>query len=77
MTKLPVVSGNQVIKALGKAGFYIHHQKGSHVTLRKEEDHQVHIVVPVVPVHQVVKKGTLRSIIKDAGLTVEEFVELL
>ena len=35
MTKLPVVSGKQVIKALGKAGFYIHHQKGSHVTLRK------------------------------------------
>ncbi|KAF5422865.1 MAG: putative RNA binding protein YcfA, dsRBD-like fold, HicA-like mRNA interferase family [Candidatus Methanomarinus sp.] len=35
MTKLPVVSGKQVIKALGKTGFYIHHQKGSHVTLRK------------------------------------------
>ena len=74
MTKLPVVSGKQVIKALGKAGFYIHHQKGSHVTLRKEAYHQVRVVVPV---HQVVKKRTLRSIIKDAGLTVEEFVELL
>jgi len=43
MTKLPVVSGKQVIKALGKAGFYIHHQKGSHVTLRKEEYHQVRV----------------------------------
>ena len=74
MTKLPVVSGKQVIKALGKVGFYIHHQKGSHVTLRKEEYHQVRVIVPV---HEVVKKGTLRSIIKDAGLTVEEFVELL
>jgi predicted RNA binding protein YcfA (HicA-like mRNA interferase family) len=74
MTKLPVVSGKQVIKALGKTGFYIHHQKGSHVTFRKEEYHQVRVVVPI---HEVVKKGTLRIIIKDAGLTVEEFVELL
>jgi predicted RNA binding protein YcfA (HicA-like mRNA interferase family) len=74
MTRLPVVSGEQVIKALKRAGFYAHHQKGSHVTLRKEEQPQVRVVVPL---HRVVKKGTLRSIIRDAGLTVEEFVELL
>ena len=74
MTKLPVVSGEQVIKALRRAGLYVHHQKGSHVTLRKEEHPQVRVVVPI---HHVVKKGTLRSIIKDAGLTVGEFVELL
>ncbi|NOR46660.1 MAG: addiction module toxin, HicA family [Methanosarcinaceae archaeon] len=74
MTKLPVVSGKQVIKALNCAGFYVHHQKGSHVTLRMEEYPQIRVVVPI---HHVVKKGTLKSIIKDAGLTVEEFVELL
>ena len=74
MTKLPVVSGEQVIKALRRAGIYVHHQKGSHVTHRKEENPQVRVVVPI---HHVVKKGTLRSIIKDAGLTVGEFVELL
>jgi Predicted periplasmic or secreted lipoprotein len=74
MTKLPVVSGEQVIKALRRAGFYVHHQKGSHVTLRKEEHPQVRVVVPI---HRIVKKGTLRSIIRDAGLTVGEFVELL
>ena len=74
MTKLPVVSGEQVIKALKRAGFYAHHQKGSHVTLCMEEHPQVRVVVPN---HRVVKKGTLRSIIRDAGLTVEEFVELL
>ena len=74
MTKLPVVSGKQVIKALKRAGFYVHHQKGSHVTLRMEEYPQIRVVVPI---HHVVKKGTLKSIIKDAGLTVEEFVEFL
>jgi len=74
MTKLPVVSGKQVIKALKHAGFYVHHQKGSHVTLRMEEYPQIRVVVPI---HHVVKKGTLKNIIKDAGLTVEEFVELL
>lgn len=56
MTKLPVVSGEQVIKALKRAGFYVHHQKGSHVTLRKEKHPQVRVVVPV---HRVVKKGML------------------
>lgn len=73
MTKLPVVSGEQVIKALKRAGFYVHHQKGSHVILCMEEDPQIRVVVPI---HRVVKKGTLRSIIRDAGLTVEVFVEL-
>jgi predicted RNA binding protein YcfA (HicA-like mRNA interferase family) len=74
MTKLPVISGEQAIKALKRAGFYTHHQKGSHVTLCMEENHQVRVVVPI---HRVVKKGTLRNIIRNAGLTVEEFVELL
>ena len=57
-----------------RAGFYVHHQKGSHVTLRMEEYPQIRVVVPI---HRVVKKGTLKNIIKDAGLTVEEFVEML
>jgi len=74
VTKLPVVSGKQVIKSLKHAGFYVHHQKGSHVTLRMEEYPQIRVVVPI---HRVVKKGTLKNIIKDAGLTVEEFVEML
>ena len=74
MTKLPVVLGEQVIKALKRAGFYTHHQKGSHATRCMEEHPQVRVVVPI---HRVVKKGTLRNILKDAGLTVEEFVELL
>ena len=74
MTKLPVVSGKQVIKALKHAGFQVHHQKGSHITLRREEYPHDRIVVPD---HRVVKKGALGGIIRDAGLTVEEFVEML
>jgi len=36
VSKLPVVSGKKAVKALSKAGFYIHHQKGSHIVLKKE-----------------------------------------
>ncbi|RZN15536.1 MAG: addiction module toxin, HicA family [Methanosarcinales archaeon] len=74
MTKIPVVSGEQVIKSLKRAVFYAHHQKGNHVTLCMEKHPQVRVVVPN---YRVVKKGTLRNIIRDAGLTVEEFFELL
>ncbi len=87
--KLPVVSGREVInseasvqvwrscyrKALSKAGFYFVSQKGSHVKLRKSTPEKVFTVI--VPAHDVVSKGTLRDIIRDAGLTVEQFCELL
>ncbi len=75
MTKLPVISGKKLIKALVKAGFYIHSQRGSHVKMKKiiGED----TIVVIVPNHKVVSKGTLRDIIKDAGLTVKEFNKLL
>jgi predicted RNA binding protein YcfA (HicA-like mRNA interferase family) len=69
--KLPVVSGYDVIKALTKIGFEIKRRKGSHVVLQKE------FIVLTVPLHKTLKKGTLRAIIRQAGLTVEEFLELL
>jgi predicted RNA binding protein YcfA (HicA-like mRNA interferase family) len=69
--KLPVVSGYDVIKALTKIGFEIKRRKGSHVVLQKE------FIVFTVPLHKTLKKGTLRAIIRQAGLTVEEFLELL
>ena len=72
MTALPVVSGRECIKALQRAGFYISHQKGSHVTMRRDEPKG-----KVVVMHKTLKTGTLRSIIKQAGLTVEEFVRFL
>lgn len=70
--KLPVVSGKDVIKALSKIGYYVRAQKGSHVHLRHPYRKPL-----TVPNHPEIAKGTLRAIIKEAGLTVAEFLELL
>jgi len=72
---LPVVSGREVIKALCRAGFRVVRQRGGHVRLEKgTEDRMIKLTVPL---HKSLKKGTLRRIIKDAGLTVEDFNRLL
>jgi predicted RNA binding protein YcfA (HicA-like mRNA interferase family) len=73
MTKLPRVSSRECIRALGKVGFYFVRQKGSHVTLRRDSPFSQ----TVVPQNNEIPPGTLRAILRDAGLTVDEFVELL
>jgi len=72
MTRFPVLSGREVIKALSRIGYYVRDQKGSHVHLRHPERPPL-----TIPMHQEVARGTLRAIIRDAGLTVEEFLDLL
>jgi predicted RNA binding protein YcfA (HicA-like mRNA interferase family) len=68
-----VVSGADCIKALTKIGFDVVRQKGSHITLvRQDPSTQL-----TVPNHKTIAKGTLRSLIRDAGLTVDEFIGLL
>lgn len=74
MSKLPVVSGQDVIKALAKIGYEFDHQRGSHIVLRQNSAPFRRITVPN---HKEISKGTLRSIIREAGLTVDEFVNLL
>lgn len=74
MAKLPVVSGIDVVKALAKIGYEVDHQAGSHMILRQRETPHRRITVPR---HREIVKGTLRAIIREAGLTVEEFVKLL
>lgn len=74
-SKLPMVSGRQVVKVLESIGYRVVRQRGSHIRLRDESDPE-HLPV-TVPAHKVVKPGLLRKIIRDAGLTVEEFVALL
>ena len=70
--KLPVLKPKQAIKALERGGFYVHHTTGSHYILKKDN------LRVTVPYHNKdLKPGTLRSIIEQAGLTVEEFSELL
>ena len=73
--KLPVISGKEAIKALEKAGFVIVRQRGSHIRLKKVTSETV--INITVPLHDTLDRGTLKSIIRSAGLTAEEFVELL
>ena len=73
MSKLPLISGKECIKALGKAGFYVLRQRGSHLILRRDEP----FAEVVVPNHQELDKGTLRAIIRQVGLGVDEFIQLL
>ncbi len=70
--KLPVVSGNDVLKLLQKEGFVVVRQRGSHISLHKKTDNKTMLVV--VPQKKEIKKGTLLSIIKQAGMTREEFI---
>lgn len=75
MQKLPVASGHKAIKALTKTGFEVVGRKGSHVRLKKKTPIKTYIVI--VPLHPEIKTGTLKSILRQAGLTREEFIELI
>jgi predicted RNA binding protein YcfA (HicA-like mRNA interferase family) len=73
MSKLPRISGWECVHALEKVGFGIVRQRGSHIVIRRDNPYaQI-----VVPDHKELAPGILRRIIRDAGLTVEEFVALL
>ena len=69
--KIPLISGIEAIKRLKRAGFIATRQKGSHVRLEKYTGEKT--IKITVPAHAELKKGTLNRIIKDAGLTLEEF----
>jgi len=72
MPKLPVVKPRMVIRALKRHGFFVHHITGSHYFLKKDK------LRVSVPYHnRDLKPGTLASIIAQAGLTVEQFVDML
>lgn len=73
MPKLPQISGRDCVKALEKIGFRFLRQTGSHLHMRRDDPFKQ----IAVPNHKVLKKGLLRSVIRDADLTVEEFIELL
>jgi predicted RNA binding protein YcfA (HicA-like mRNA interferase family) len=72
--RMPVVSGLEVVKAFTKIGYAFSHQTGSHIIVRRIEAPHRHLSVPN---HKEVAKGTLRGLIRDAGLTVEQFTQLL
>ena len=71
MSRLPVVSGKECRRALGRLGFEEARQRGSHVVMRRGESGCV------VPMHAAIKTGTLGGILKQAGVSVEEFTAAL
>ena len=73
MSGLPRISGRDCVKALGKIGFYLKRQHGSHMILRRDNP----FAQVVVPDHKELDRGTLRAIIRQAELGVSEFVRLL
>ncbi len=74
MSELPLISGREVVKALSKIGYEEDRQRGSHIILRQNVPPYRRVTVPD---HREVAKGTLRAMIREAGLTVDEFKELL
>lgn len=75
MSKLRRVSGQEAIKALEEMGFVRVRQRGSHVVLKKKTPRGD--VGCVVPLHRELAVGVLRSILRQAGITPEEFMENL
>ena len=71
MARLPRLSGRAVVKAFGRLGWEQARQAGSHTIMVREG----HSATLSVPVHKEVALGTLRSLIRSAGLTVDEFIE--
>ena len=70
MSGLPQLSGRECVAILEQVGFYVVRQKGSHLVVRRDEPFsQV-----VVPDHKQLDRGTLRAIIRQAGMSVDAFV---
>jgi predicted RNA binding protein YcfA (HicA-like mRNA interferase family) len=75
MSDLPVVRPRQLIRALERAGFFVHHIRGSHHYLRHPDRPSLLITVPVHT--RDLKRGTLRTILRQAGLTPDDLRSLL
>ena len=73
MPALPVLSGRKVVRSFERLGWQVARQRGSHIVLVKDGE----IATLSVPDHKEVAKGTLRSLIRTAGITVEEFISAI
>ena len=71
MPALPVLSGRKTVKLFAELGWQVARQRGSHIIMVKEGE----IATLSIPDHKEVARGTLRSLIRAAGITVEEFCE--
>ncbi len=73
MPKLPAMSGQELVKVLAKLGYLVDYQTGSHIILRQKDPPHRRITIPS---HKEIAKGTLRAIIRQSGLTRNEFLRL-
>ena len=73
MSKLPRISGREAVRALEKLGFYVKRQHGSHIILRRDDP----FAQTVVPDHKELDRGTLRAILRQTDISVDEFCRLL
>ena len=73
MASLPVLSGQEVVRVFESLGWIVARQKSSHIIMTKEGE----IVTLSIPNHKEVARGTLRSLIRSANLTVDEFVKAI
>ena len=69
--KYPILKPNEIISALSKKGFVFKSQKGSHA--KYTNGHRIY----VIPIHDTIARGTLKSILTQAGIELEVFLELL
>ena len=74
MSRLPSISGSQAVRAFQRLGYEVDRQRGSHIILRASRQPYRRLVVPD---HKDLAKGTLRALIREAGLSVDEFLDLL
>jgi len=74
MPKLPIVSGKDLVKAFAKLGYEQDHQTGSHMILRQVDEPHRRLTIPN---HKEISKGTLRAIIRQSGLSREEFLKII
>lgn len=70
---LPVLSGKEVVKVFESLGWEVSRQRGSHIIMTKPGE----IITLSVPSHRQVARGTMRSLIRSANLTVEEFIKVI
>lgn len=75
MTKIPSLNGREVLRVLVKAGFYVHHQSGSHARLFHKQRPELRVTIPIHT--KDLPEKTLRSILKQADIKEDEFLILL
>jgi predicted RNA binding protein YcfA (HicA-like mRNA interferase family) len=75
MPKLPIISGAQAIKCFEKIGYQVIRQRGSHVRMRHKDNSTKQPLT--IPRHKMLGKGLIRKLLRDAELTIEEFLKLL